>query len=328
MAALRAAHYNATLIASIDVTDSLRILRVCPDTAIGGYEAGQYTSLGLGYWEARVPEADMESLDERRLRRLVRRPYSVSCSMIREEARPASTHAPAKPKLAEAEPEMRLARVPDCDFLEFYVALVLHAERRPPALTPRLFHLQVGDRLFVEPRFVGGYSLDAVQSDDNVVLFATGTGEAPHNAMLSELLSRGHRGQIVSAVCVRWRKELAYLETHRRLERRYSNYRYLALTTREPENLDRNHPEYVGKQYLQTFVASGEFERTVGWTLEPTRTHCFLCGNPAMIGAPHKLAGTNSYVPDPEGMIALLQSRGFQNDLPHQPGNIHFERYW
>ncbi|MCA9227200.1 MAG: hypothetical protein KDA47_16370, partial [Planctomycetales bacterium] len=52
VAALRAAHYNATLMASIDVTDSLRILRVRPDKAIGGYEAGQYTSLGLGYWEA------------------------------------------------------------------------------------------------------------------------------------------------------------------------------------------------------------------------------------------------------------------------------------
>ncbi|MEZ6111441.1 MAG: hypothetical protein R3C99_10535 [Pirellulaceae bacterium] len=102
--------------ASIDVTDSLRILRVRPDTAIGGYEAGQYTSLGLGYWEARVPEADMESLDERRLAGwCVGR--TRPCSMIREEARPASTHAG----------QAKARREPKCDWHEYRTATSLNS---------------------------------------------------------------------------------------------------------------------------------------------------------------------------------------------------------
>jgi hypothetical protein len=28
------------------------------------------------------------------------------------------------------------------------------------------------------------------------------------------------------------------------------------------------------------------------------------------------------------GMIEILERRGFQLDLPHQPGNIRCERYW
>ncbi len=37
--------------------------------------------------------------------------------------------------------------------------------------------------------------------------------------MLAELLSREHRGRIVSAVCVRYQSDLAYLRAHRELER-------------------------------------------------------------------------------------------------------------
>jgi ferredoxin--NADP+ reductase len=41
-------------------------------------------------------------------------------------------------------------------------------------------------------------------------MFATGTGEAPHNAMIAELLARHHAGPIVSAVGARNRAEPGY----------------------------------------------------------------------------------------------------------------------
>jgi ferredoxin/flavodoxin---NADP+ reductase len=32
--------------------------------------------------------------------------------------------------------------------------------------------------------------------------------------------------------------------------------------------------------------------------------------------------------PQPKGMVEVLETRGFRADEPHQPGNIHFEKYW
>ena len=71
-------------------------------------------------------------------------------------------------------------------------------------MTPRLFMLREGDRLFLSEKIAGVYTLDPVQPDDTVIFLATGTGEAPHNYMLWELLRRGHPGRILSACCVRY----------------------------------------------------------------------------------------------------------------------------
>ena len=57
-----------------------------------------------------------------------------------------------------------------------------------PALTPRLFALKEGDRIQLGERITGHYTLDLVKEGDAVVFLATGTGEAPHNYMLWELL--------------------------------------------------------------------------------------------------------------------------------------------
>src|SRR5690606_14111058 len=92
-----------------------------------------------------------------------------------------------------------------------------------------------GSRIYVGPRIVGRYTLAPVRDPEATVVFlATGTGEAPHNAMITELLRKGHHGPIVSVVCVRYRADLAYLEKHRRLEERFPNYHYMPLVTASP----------------------------------------------------------------------------------------------
>jgi ferredoxin--NADP+ reductase len=167
-----------------------------------------------------------------------------------------------------------------------------------------------------------------VQRDDRVIFAATGTGEAPHNAMLAELLAWGHRGKIISVTCVRRRCDLAYLGAHRRLQERYANYRYIPLTTREPENVDAASPGFVGKRYLQDYVANGDFERETGIDLSRDGVHVFLCGNPAMIGVPRQTHDSAQRYPQPTGMVEVLEVRGLRVDQPHEPGNIHFEKYW
>ena len=121
---------------------------------------------------------------------------------------------------------------------------------------------------------------------------------------------------------------LAYLETHREVERQHANYRYVPLTTREPENLDSSRDDYVGKQYLQDEFSSDDFAEHIGWEPEPENTHVYLCGNPSMIGLPKKGPEEGNIFPEPEGMVELLTHAGFTLDEPNRPGNIHFEKYW
>ena len=304
---LRNEFYNATVAKITPVHDELRILRVVPDGSLPPFQSGQFTSLGLGNWEPRVAGVDEEHLDPLHLRRLSKRAYSLSCSML------------------DASGQLR--RASEFSYLEFYVALVRHAERRPPSLTPRLFALQTGDRLYVERHCAGHYTLDLVQPADDIFFFATGTGEAPHNAMIAELLARGHHGRIVSTVSVRLKRDAAYRAIHEELARRFSNYRHVLLTTREPENLDPTCQGFIGKQYVQDLVQSGSLERETGVPLDPSSAHVFLCGSPAMIGVSRGSQGGKLAV-EPGSMLDLLQRRGFRPTEPKGPGNVHFERYW
>lgn len=305
---LRRAHYNATVIGVRLVHEELMILRVIPDAGVPRFRAGQYTTLGLGYWEPRVPDTQPEQLVEADLSRVVRRAYSISFPLLDEAG--------------------RLISLEECPFLEFYVVLVREAPGVPPALTPRLFCLREGDRLHVGTKVVGSYTLASVTPRHDVVFLATGTGEAPHNAMLAELLSSGHAGGIINAVCVRKRSDLGYLEAHRRLERLHGNYHYLVLTTREPENLDPAQPGFVAKQYLQKLIESDQIEQRLGHPLEPGRAQFFLCGNPAMIGIPSIDEEGRHVYPKPTGVVELLERRGFRTGGHGQPGDIHFEKYW
>lgn len=310
-AQLRAKYYNATLVRRIDVHSDLARFCVQTDAPIPRFQAGQYVALGLGYWERRVQPSQNEQLAPAKQRKMVRRAYSISCPMIDDRG--------------------NLAACEDLDYLEFYVTLVRQADDgqgKPPALTPRLFHLREGDRLCVERRIVGRYTLEGVGPNDQVLMLGTGTGEAPHNAMAAQLLRSGHRGRIIVATTSRVRADLAYLQTHRELMQRYSHYRYLSLTTREPENIDSKHPGYVGKQYLQDLYVSGKLAEMAGTEIVPATTHVFLCGNPAMIGY------TPPGAPPPRqpGMLQRLLADGFEHHDHHEAvpgvGHVRFEKYW
>lgn len=304
IAELRVLNYNATLLERIDIHEDLARFRILPDAGVPKFAAGQYVALGLGYWEPRLPGTQGEELAAKKSWSLVRRAYSISCSLIDDAA--------------------QLLPCDRSDYLEFYVTLIRESPAQPPALTPRLFQLQPGRRLFVQPRVVGNYRLQGVGPRDAVFMLGTGTGEAPHNAMAAELLAAGHRGPIVVATCVRLQKDLGYRKAHQTLMARYDNYRYLWYTTRETRNLDATAADYVGLERLQQVYSSGRLAAEAGFPIRPQDTHVFLCGNPQMIG----LHRANEPPPDPPGMLQLLQADGFRADQPPGPGQICYEKYW
>ena len=104
----------------------------------------------------------------------------------------------------------------------------------------------------------------------------------------------------------------------------YEATRDLPLTTREADTI-------TNKVYIQDLLASGELEKHLGESLDPARTHVFLCGNPKMIGVPEKDRQTGERVyPRPTGVVEILEQRGFKTDQPNIKfkGNIHYEEYW
>ena len=305
VAELRRKHYNATAVWLKKVHSDLMILRVRPDRPLPPHLPGQYTSLGLGYWEPRHPGCQEEPLKPGTEARVVRRAYSIGSSVLDDRG--------------------ELFDRGRTDWLEFYIVLVRESDKaQPPGLTPRLFMLGEGARLILGDKITGHFTLDPVRPGDTVLFLATGTGEAPHNYMLWELLRRGHAGRILSACCVRYRRDLAYLPVHEELMRRYSNYTYLSLTTREADTVRH-------KVYIQDLITSGQLEEYLGQALDPSRAHVYLCGNPKMIGVPtrDKASGARVY-PQPRGVIEILEQQGFQVDQPQAKikGTIHFEEYW
>jgi ferredoxin--NADP+ reductase len=296
---LRAENYNATIDHIRAANDELWVMRIVPDQPLEPFLPGQYTTLALGYWEPRADDA-VENLVPGQHEKMARRSYSVSSSIIDDDG------------------ELLPALTP---FVEFYIVKVRpEHEEDPPALTPRLFAKGVGDRLYMGRKFTGRYTLEGVEPTDNLVFLSTGTGEAPQNTMAAELFRRGHPGRILNAVCVRYRADLAYTEQHRILMDRYDNYRYVTLTTREPENEGN-------KVYIQDLVASGRLEEELGAPLDPGRTHVFLCGNPAMIGLPTWDGDTPAF-PDTLGVCQQLHERGFTIDHHKVRGNVHYEEFW
>ena len=116
---LRAEHYNATITYVQKKHDTLWIFGVRPHDGMLAYKAGQYTTLGLGYWEPRIDGLG-EELTPEKAQKLARRSYSISSPIFGEDG--------------------RLVDPTEEDALEFYVVLVESDWRGTPAvLTPRLF---------------------------------------------------------------------------------------------------------------------------------------------------------------------------------------------
>jgi len=296
---LRQEHYNATITHFEPTHSDLWVLRVKPDHGSVSHLPGQYASLGLGYWEERIDDAMEENIDKQ-WEKLVRRSYSISHRIFDEHGYLADESA--------------------ADELEFYIVLVPPTPDNVPGLTPRLALKKPGDRIYLGPKVAGRYTLAPVTDPSNtVVLLSTGTGEAPQNAMVTELLRKGHHGPIVSAVSVRQWADLGYLDKHRELEKRYANYHYFPQPTREAD---------IPKRYIQDLIRDDVFEQEFGVTLDPATTHVFLCGNPSMIGLPEDDESGKPVFPETVGVVQLLTERGFTLDHRKQRGNVHYEEYW
>ena len=265
---------NAVIAQRVEVAPSLVILRVAPDGwIVPDFKPGQYTVLGLPgsakRSELSIPEEKPAAGDK-----LIKRAYSIASSSVAKE------------------------------YMEFYVALVTSG-----ALTPRLFALGAGDRLWLSSKITGMFTLDHVPADQHIVMIATGTGLAPYMSMLRTELVRGDTRRIAVIHGARYSWELGYRSELMTMAHLCPDFTYIPCISRPA---DDKAPWTGLTGHVQTAWGSQALERAWGFKPSPSNTHIFLCGNPAMI----------------EDMITILKGQGYNEHKPRAPGNVHCERYW
>ncbi len=264
--------YNATVTGREEINPQLIILRVRPDHQKIDFKPGQFAVLGLLGSEQRVMEGDQEDPPPAP-DKLIRRAYSIASA--------------SSEKL----------------YLEFFVTLVASGE-----LTPRLFNLKYGGRVFLSPKATGLFTLDRVAPHKSVVLVATGTGLAPYMSMLRTILVNETQRRFVVLHGARFSWDVGYRAELETLARIRPNLTYIPAITRPEAD-----PHFHGQTgRIQTLLAAGQIEKLSGVPLDPAQTDVFLCGNPEMISA----------------VKALLGDKGFVAGKGREEGTIHVEEYW
>ncbi len=267
---------NATIIERIDLNPALFIIKVRPDSVeVPAFEPGQYISIGLpkpgGDAAATTPQRARPDAPQRV--RLIRRPYSIaSASTVR-------------------------------DHLELYVTLIENGR-----FTPRLAGLSVGDRIWMDERVLGDFTLEGVPPGKHFVFVSTGTGLAPFISMLRTYHGQDRWERVAILNGCRFSRDLGYHDELWNLQSRDARVVYHPIVTREP--MASSWRGLRGR--VQVILDEESFEGLVGWPLDPEECHVFLCGNPQMV----------------DECEDELLSRGFKTHQRRDPGNLHLERYW
>ena len=265
---------NAMVTHRTEAASGLLILRVAPDGwSLPAWRSGQFAVLGLPATAKRAPLCDPEPAPADP-DRLIRRAYSIASSSG------------------------------ETGSLEFYITLVRSGE-----LTPRLFALEPGDRLFLGTKITGMFTLGDVPAGSDLVMIATGTGLAPYMSMLrSEVMCHPTaRATVILGARHSW--DLGYRGELIAMQKFCATFDYIPVISRPAEEMI---PWSGETGYVQDVWQGGRLERAWGRKPDPSTAHVLLCGNPAMI----------------ESMIGTLQADGFAEHTRKQPGQIHVEKYW
>jgi ferredoxin--NADP+ reductase len=265
---------NAVVSQKIEVSPGLIILRVVPEGwELPDFKSGQFTVLGLPGTAQRHEYADKEE-PLKDPTKLIRRAYSVSSSSVTKE------------------------------YIEFYITMVASG-----ALTPRIYALNPGDKIFLSKKYSGMFTLDMVEPDSNIILLGTGTGLAPYMSMLRDDLPCNADRKYVIVHGARHSWDLGYRSELNTIANVCKNFTYIPAITRP----DGEHIPWGGESgYIQQLWENKVIHTKADLDPTPENTHIFLCGNPSMI----------------DTMVDTLALEGFAEHSKKSPGQVHLERYW
>lgn len=263
---------NSVVTQILQVSPIMKIIRVKPvGWEFPEFKGGQFVALGMPASAERCPEATEEFEKHEDPDKLIKRAYSIASTSTSE-------------------------------YVEFYVTLV-----HSGALTPRLFNLNIGDKLWMGKKGVGMFTLEEVPAEKNIVLVATGTGVAPYMSMLrSDALRREGKIMVVHGAANSW--DLGYSSELQLLESMFDKFTYYPTIT-EP---DKEPAGWSGDvRFIQDIWKDGLADKKWGFNPSPENTDVFLCGNPRMI----------------DSMVEMLGEDGFKEHKRKEPGQVHVEEF-
>ncbi len=261
--------YNATVVGKIMITPDIMILRVNTDTPRSEFESGQYTVIGLYGREARSANSETEYKPSQ-ADKLIQRAYSIA------------SHRKGGNQM------------------EFYISQVKTGQ-----LTPRLFNLQQGDRLYVSERIVGMFKLSDTPRDKDIVMVATGTGIAPYISFLRSHITEHNQIKmaIIHGATHQW--DLGYYSELSFLASTFPNFYYFPTVT-DPDKTWQGY-----NVWIEEVLEEKTLQKKAGIEISPEKTHFFLCGNPNMI----------------ESVSAWLKEFGYTKHTRKVPGALHVEEF-
>jgi len=261
--------YNATVVGKIHLTPDLMILRVKTDEPRNEFIAGQFTSIGLLAREQRSPNSllPLEKLNDDFL---IKRPYSI---------------ASAKHEIRE---------------FEFYISQVKSGQ-----LTPRLFNLTQGRRMWVDEHILGVFNLNEVPNNCNIVMVATGTGLAPFISFLRSHLAEhlNTKMAVLHGAAYPW--DLGYYSELTLIQNTFKNFKYFPTLLKA----DSSWTGLTG--YIEKHLENHILEKECNIDIDPEKTHFFLCGNPKMVSS----------------VSGFLLHYGYTRHTKDNPGSLHIEEY-
>jgi ferredoxin--NADP+ reductase len=262
--------YNATVVGKILLTPDIMTLRVDTDEPRDAFSAGQYTLVGLYGKEGRSGNSSEEA-DPVEPDKLIQRPYSIASTTDQVQQ------------------------------FEFYISQVKSGQ-----LTPRLFNLNPGDRLFVSKRIVGVFKLADTPQNQDIVMIATGTGLAPYLSFLRSYLTDRPKSKmtVIQGAAKQW--DLGYYSELSFLDSSFDNFTYIPTL---PE-ADQTWTGY--KLWIDDLLEQDVLMKETGIEVDPDNTHFFLCGNPKMV----------------EGVSNWLKDKGYSRHTRKEPGALHIEEFY
>lgn len=194
-----------------------------------------------------------------------------------------------------------IASAPGANTVDFFIRRVDEGE-----LTPKLFELPVGGKLFLEQRSAGHFTLKGASDSEDLILVGTGTGVAPYRPMVLDRSARARFGRTIILYSDRHVRDLGYVEEFRSQE----DEGFLFLPTITGDEPPDAWDGLRGR--VHRFLEPAAYEELTGKPLTPERCQVFLCGNPQMI----------------VDVQEALRPLGFQRHRKRDPGQVHMEKYW
>ncbi|MDT9546228.1 MAG: ferredoxin--NADP reductase [Chlorobium sp.] len=261
--------YNATVKGMTMLTPDLMILRIETDESRQEFLAGQNMVLGLYGYAKRSPNSEPEA-DQLPDEQLLRRPYAIA------------SHST------------------ETSLFEFYISQVKSGQ-----LSPRLFNLNVGDRLHAGETIKGGFLLNETPDGSDIIMVATGTGIAPYISFLRTHIVERPESKMIVIQGAAHREDLGYFSELVFLEKSYPNFFYVPTLTDADDG-------WGGKRSgIEDLLEHDFLQNEFNITPDPEWTHFFISGKPAMVSS----------------ISRWLEQFGYRRHHPDNPGEYYIEEY-